>query len=94
MSSLRVEADAEPGWFRTGTFKVFGLPFGRCVRSDPVAEQPPAARHSLVAPDGKFVDILYEVVDQVTRITIDRPHASSPEAAEQGWRPPRADRPH
>ncbi len=31
-------------------------------------------RPSLVSPDGKFVDILYEVVDQVAWITIDRPH--------------------
>lgn len=29
---------------------------------------------SLVSPDGKFVDILYEVVDQVAWITINRPH--------------------
>ena len=29
---------------------------------------------SLVSPDGKYVDILYEVVDQVAWITINRPH--------------------
>ena len=32
------------------------------------------ARPSLVSPDGKFVDIIYEVVDQVAWITIDRRH--------------------